>query len=192
MKRAFAWLFIFAILGASAFAAFRYREERRFVSTRFGEGSRTVNVPVGTGPRALGRLLADARVVSDAGRFYTHLHWFRRDAHTKAGEYEFVGPLRPDDVLGKLMRGEVKFYKFTVVEGLRIDEIAPIVEQTGLCSAADFLKIARDPASPRKYGVPGPSLEGYLFPAKYEMSRGAGCPGVVQLMVGRFQKAWQQ
>ena len=192
MKRAVLWLFALAFLGAVGFAGWRFLDERRFAGTPYGEGTRTVSIPPGTGPRALARLLADARVVSDAGRFYTHLHWFRRDAHTKAGEYEFVGPLRPDDVLGKLMRGEVKLYRFTVSEGLRIDEIAPIVEQTGLCSAGDFLKIARDPASPRKYHVPGPSLEGYLFPDTYLISRGAGCAGVVQVMVGRFQKAWDE
>jgi len=192
MKRAILWLLALSVLGAIGVAAWRLSDERRFAGTPFGEGTRTVSVPPGTGPRALSKLLADAGLVSDANRFYTHLHWFRRDAHTKAGEYEFTGPQRPDDVLGKLIKGDVKLYRFTVAEGLRIDEIAPLVEQTGLCSASEFLRIARDPASPRKFAVPGPSLEGYLFPDTYVLSRGAGCPGVVQVMVGRFQKAWQQ
>ena len=62
-------------------------------------------------------------------------------------------------MLAKLIRGDIKLYRFTAAEGLRADEMAPIVAATGLCPAADFLKIARDPESPKQYGVTGPSLE---------------------------------
>jgi UPF0755 protein len=191
MKRAILWLFILGVLGAFGYGAWRYADERKFAATLFGEGSRTVNIPAGTGPRALARLLADAHVVSDANRFYTHLHWFRRNAHTKAGEYQFEGPLLPDEILGKLVRGEIKLYRFTAAEGLRADEMAPLLASSGLCPAPEFLKIVRDPASPKKYGVPGPSLEGYLFPDTYTLPRSAGCTGVVQAMISRFQKALQ-
>lgn len=192
MKRAILWLFVLAVVAAVGLFAWRLADERRFASTPFGEGTRTVNVPPGTGPRALAKLLADARIVSDSSRFFTHLHWFRRDAHTKAGEYQFDGPLLPDEVLGKLVRGDIKLYRFTLAEGLRADEMAPIVGASSLCSAADFLKIVRDPASPKKYGVPGPSLEGYLFPDTYALPRSAGCAGLVQTLIARFRKEWQR
>jgi UPF0755 protein len=191
MKRAVLWIFALAVIAALGLLAWRFADERRFASTPYGEGTRTVAIPAGTGPRALAKLLAEARVVSDANRFFIHLHWFRRDAKTKAGEYQFDGPLLPDEVLGKMVRGDVKLYRFTVAEGLRADEMAPIVATTGLCTAADFLKIVRDPAAPRKLGVPGPSLEGYLFPDTYSFPRSAGCPGIVQTMIARFRKAWQ-
>ena len=192
MRRATLWLLTIAVLGVLGFAAFRLSDERRFAGAKFGDATRTVVIPPGTGPHSLAKLLADAHVVSDEGRFYTHLHWFRRGRQARAGEYEFTGPLLPDEVLGKLVRGDVKLYRFTMPEGLRVDEVAPIVAGTGLCPEEEFLKIARDPASPKKYGVPGPSLEGYLFPDTYSVPRGAGCPGIVQAMVARFQRAWQQ
>jgi len=192
MKRAILWLFAVVILGGLAFAAWRLNDERTFAATPFGEGGRTVVVPPGSGPHALAKLLADARIVSDADRFYTHLHFFRRGKQAKAGEYEFDGPLLPDEVLGKLIRGEVKLYKFTIPEGLRVDEAAAIIGQSGLCSAHDLLAIARDPASPKRFGVPGPSLEGYLFPDTYSLPRSVGCAGIVQTMIARFQRAWQE
>ena len=105
MKRAILWIFALAVLGALGYAAFRLHDERRFATAPFGEGARTVIVPPGSGPHSLARLLAEARVVSDEQRFYTHLHWFRRSAQPKAGEYEFDGALTPDEVLGKLVRG---------------------------------------------------------------------------------------
>jgi UPF0755 protein len=192
MKRFFFWLFALALLAMIGYGAFRYSDEKRFARTASGDGVRVVTIPPRTGPHALARLLAEHRVVSDEKRFYAHLHWFRRDAHTKAGEYEFSGPLRPDEVLDKLIRGDVKLYRFTIAEGLRVDEIARVVGQTGLCSAADFLKMARDPQEPQKLGVPGPSLEGYLFPDTYSLPKSAGCAGAAQTMVARFQRAWHK
>ncbi|MCA1828750.1 MAG: endolytic transglycosylase MltG [Myxococcales bacterium] len=191
MGRAILWIVALVILGGIGFAAWRLADERNFAATPFGEGARTVVVPAGSGPHVLAKLLADARVVSDERRFYTHLHWFRRGKQAKAGEYEFDGPLLPDEVLGKLIRGEVKLYKFTIPEGLRVDEASAIIGQTGLCSRQEFLATARDPASPKRFGVPGPSLEGYLFPDTYSLPRSVGCAGIVQTMVARFQRAWQ-
>src|SRR5207253_11193195 len=52
--------------------------------------------------------------------------------------------------------------------------------------------LARAPSSPNRFGVAGPSLEGYLFPASYSLSRSIGCAGIVQTMVARFQRAWQE
>ena len=192
MKRATVWLFALVVLGGLGFAAWRLSDERKFASTAFGDGVRTVNVPPGTGPHALAKLLAEARVVEGEQRFYTHLHFFRRGKLAKAGEYQFDGALLPDEVLGKLVRGEVKLYRFTVPEGRRVDEVAPLVSATGLCAAGEFLRIARDPASPKKYGVPGPSLEGYLFPDTYSVPRSLGCAGIIAAMVARFQHAWQR
>ena len=192
MKRALLWIFALLILGALGYAALRLSDERRFAQTGFGEGTRTLVVPPGTGPRALARLLQDGKVVSDEARFYEHLHFFRRGKSARAGEYEFSGALTPDEVLNKLVRGEVKLYHFTVPEGLRTDEVAPLVGETGLCDADEFLKLARDPAVASKLGVPAQSLEGFLFPDTYSIPRGSGCLGIAQAMVARFQKAWQQ
>ena len=192
MKRAILWLLTGAVLVVLGYAAYRFNDERNFAAAPFGEGSRTVQVPPGTGPHALAKLLADARVVSSADRFYTHLHFFRRGKTAKAGEYEFDGALLPDEVLGKLIRGEVKLYKFTIPEGLRVDEAAEVIGQTGLCSATELLALARDPSAPKKFGVPGPTLEGYLFPDTYALPRSAGCLGVAEAMVQRFKRAWQQ
>ncbi len=191
MKRALLYLFALLVLAALGVAAWKLAEERSFALTPSGEGTRVVTVPPGTGPHALAKLLADGGVVSDESRFYTHLHFFRRSASPKAGEYEFIGALNPDDVIGKLTRGEVKLYHFTTPEGLRVDEIAPLIGATGLCATSEFLRLARDPAQAKKLGVPGTSMEGFLFPDTYSFPRSAGCTGIMGAMVARFQQAWK-
>ncbi|HXN80826.1 MAG TPA: endolytic transglycosylase MltG [Myxococcales bacterium] len=190
MRRGVLWLSALLLLGALGYAGYRYADERRFAATPFGAGTKTVQLAPGTGPHGIARLLAEAGVVSDADRFYVHTHYFRRGRTPRAGEYEFELPLTPDAVLGKLVRGEVKLYRFTVPEGLRADEIAAIVGDTSVCSAPDFLALARSAEAAHKLGVPGRSLEGYLFPDTYSFPRSAGCGGIAQAMVSRFRQAW--
>ena len=155
MKRVILYGFAIVVLAAIGYAALRLQQERSFARTPFGSGARVVMIPPGSGPRALAKLLASNGVVSSEQGFYEHLHWFRRDKKTRAGEYEFTGSMSPDAVLDKLVRGDVKLYRFTVPEGFRADEIAPIIGATGLCPAADFLVLARDEGSPKKFNVPG-------------------------------------
>ena len=192
MKRAILWMLALVVLGGLAFAAFRLWDERRYSTAPFGEGERTVVIAPGSGPRAIAQALAQGGAISDAKRFLVHLRWFRRGQVMKAGEYQFDGPVTPDEVIDKLVRAEVKLYRFTVPEGLRIDEIAPLIGATGLCDADKFLALARDPQIARKLGVPGNSLEGYLFPDTDSMPRTQGCAGVAQAMVARFRAAWEQ
>ncbi len=190
MKRAIVYTLALAILGAIGFAGYRLYDARRFAETPFGEGVRTVAIAPGSGARAVAQQLAQGKAISDPGRFYFHLRYFRRGQVPKAGEYEFDGPVTPDEVLARLVRGEVKLYRFTIPEGLRIDEMAPLVGATGLCDADEFLTLARDPRAAKKLGVPANSLEGYLFPDTYSVPKSMGCAGIMAAMVARFRAAW--
>jgi len=90
-------------------------------------------------------------------------------------------------VLERIHRGEVKLHRFTVPEGLRADEIAAIVERSGLAGAGAFLEVARDPAVARAHGLPFRTLEGFLFPDTYSFARGVGARAIADAMVERFR-----
>ena len=191
MKRTVLIVLALLILGPLAYLGYRWLDEKRFAVTAFGRGTVVLEIPSGSGPQKLGRLLAEAGVVSDAHRFYLHLHHFRREAKPKAGEYQFALPLDPDAVVDKLDAGEVLLHRFTIPEGLRADEIAGLVGATGLCKESEFLTLARSPAAAKKLGVPAASLEGFLFPDTYSAPRAIGCMGIAQAMVARFREAFR-
>ena len=44
-----------------------------------------------------------------------------------------------------------------------------------------------DPASPARYGVEGPGLEGYLFPETYQLAKGLAAEEVVGALVAQFR-----
>jgi UPF0755 protein len=137
------------------------------------------------------RTLAQAGALSDERLAWRYVRWVKRDGRAfRAGEYAFSGPLLPDEVLGRVHRGEVKLHRFTVPEGLRADEIAPIVERSGLASEGEFLAAARDPALARSLGLPYQGLEGFLFPDTYAFARGVSARAIAGEMVDRFKEEY--
>ena len=79
--------------------------------------------------------------------------------------------------------------RVTIPEGRSRGETAPLVGQAGI--EGDYLAASRRSPrlDPRRYGAPaGATLEGFLFPATYELRRGA----TVQDLVAAQLKAFQQ
>jgi UPF0755 protein len=165
-----------------------------FRETPFGtEAEKIVEVPPGSSAHQIVRLLARGGALSDETLAWRYVRWLKRDPRPmKAGEYAFQGPLRPDDVLERVYRGEVKTYQVTVPEGLRMEEIAALVEEAGLGHASELVALMHDAAFARELGVPAANLEGFLFPDTYTFARNPKAKAVVAAMVARFQDAWNK
>jgi UPF0755 protein len=91
------------------------------------------------------------------------------------------------DVFARLEAGRVDLVKVVLPEGLTAREMARVLEQAGVTPAADFVALAYNPKSPGRWGVIGPSLEGYLFPDTYRFARGLAPETVVETMIKRFR-----
>jgi len=150
-----------------------------------------VVIPVGAPARAVVRALAQGGALSRERTAWLYVRFVRRDPRPfRAGEYSFIGPLTPDEVLEKVHLGQVKLYRLTVAEGLRADEIAELLGRTGLVRAEDFSAVARDPSVSEALGLPYRGLEGFLFPDTYNLVRGVSARAVAELMVARFKDAY--
>lgn len=154
------------------------------------EGGQFVEIPRGATTRQIASTLEDRGVVRSALMFEL-LARLRRRQDLKAGEYLFDRPMTADEVLQKLVRGDVYRVHFTVPEGLTIFEIAVRVEQAGLASREDFLRAARDASAVRDLAPQARTLEGFLFPAKYEFPRQVTAQDMVQAMAGAFRREWK-
>jgi UPF0755 protein len=185
-------LSLLVVAGAVLFAAWRQLET--FRARPFGTAEeKVVEIGAGSSPRHVVRTLARAGVLSDDELAWRWLHWLKRDPRQlKAGEYAFAGALTPEEVLERIYRGEVKLHRFTVPEGLRIEEIAEIVAQSGLASEEAVVLLAHDPAVARSLGIPFDSLEGYLYPDTYAFPRSATARQIVETMVHHFREAYAE
>jgi UPF0755 protein len=192
--RLLGFLVFLAVLAGGAFVWTTWRELRAFRDTPFGSGAeKIVEIDPGTSARGVIRRLAEAGALSDEATAWRYLRMWKRDKRSfKAGEYSFSGPLLPDAVLERIYRGEVKHWKFTVPEGLRADEIAPIIEKASLGKSDELLALMRDPEFAKALGLPLPSLEGFLFPDTYAFPRSAKSKDILSAMVARYREAWKK
>jgi len=194
MRRALGWISVAVLLAAGGAAAFAGWKVYSFRESACGDAAeKVVEVAAGATPHQVVRLLARNGVLSDERVAWAYVRWVKRDPRPmKAGEYAFQGPLRPDQALERIYRGEVKTYRFTVAEGLRMEEIAGIIERSGLGKASELLPLMNDPLLAREMGVPFSTFEGYLFPDTYTFARNPKPQAVLAAMVARFKEAYHR
>lgn len=152
-----------------------------------------VEIATGTGPHAIARRLETQGAVDSSQNLYRYLRYIRRvGGQLRAGDYLFApdAPQTPDQVIDRLLKGEVLSVKVTLPEGLRIDEQAALFEQAGLGAAEAFVKKARDPSFVKQLGLNADSLEGYLFPDTYLVPKNASVEQILRWQVERFREAW--
>jgi len=176
------------VLGALGGAGAWYLLEQRvttFAATAFGSpGPVVVEIPPGTNPKGVSAVLARAGVVADADLLYAWLKREKLGPKLKAGEYEFVGPSTPPQVIEKIIKGDVKVYRFTVPEGLRVDEVLPILASSELALDLQKLKnLVQDKGFLKRAQVPAEAIEGFLFPDTYSFPKAASEEQVLRKMV---------
>jgi UPF0755 protein len=143
----------------------------------------------GTPTRTLASQLREAGVIRNEWQFLA-IRAIRRNARLQAGEYRFDKPDSAWSVFDRIVRGDVFYYEVSVPEGHNIFEVAEAIAGLGTMTAAEFLKAARDPAPIRDLDPQATSLEGYLFPSTYRLTRHTTAAQACKLMTDQFRKNW--
>jgi UPF0755 protein len=172
-------------LAAGGFAV--YRMEQPYQGFR---GETFVEFPRGTGTSGIADALVKAGVVRSRWDFLL-AHVASRIRVLQAGEYRFDRAASPMEVVRRIARGDIFYYELVVPEGRNLFDIAAAAGQLGLFPATKFLEAARDPALIRDLDPQAPTLEGYLFPDTYKLSRHTTPDRLCRLMTGKFRDAWR-
>ena len=110
----------------------------------------------------------------------------------KPGEYAFYTHQSLGEILRILVEGRVLSHKITIPEGLTLWQIAEILDRNNICKKEEFLKLAQDPQVAKKFGLPGPTLEGYLYPDTYYFHKYTHPGVIIKTMVDNFWKHWDK
>ena len=175
------------LLGLAAGGLAFYRLQQPYQGFR---GETFVEFPRGTGTSGIADALVQAGVVRSRWDFLL-ARVASRTRVLQAGEYRFNRAASPLDVVGRIARGDVFYYELVIPEGRNLFDIATAAEQLGLFPAPKFLEAARDPALIRDLDPQAPTLEGYLFPDTYKLSRHTTPDRLCRLMTGKFREAWR-
>lgn len=147
-------------------------------------------VPPSSGLSAVADTLAAREIVPSAGRFKIYARSKGAAARIQPGVYEVRRGTEFSEILRKLTTGDVVRTRVVIPEGWTIQQIAPRLATAAGIPADSALKLLRSEDAAKRRKVPGPTLEGYLYPATYVFPLGTSVDRMVDQMVSRYRRAW--
>jgi len=161
-----------------------------FVPVGSGKNPRDISFPTGSGIRKLAQELKTAGIVRSSWHFILVARLRGEARLLKAGDYRFNDAMTTADILHKLVSGDVDYRRFALPEGYSIFQAAELLEQRGYFKKDAFLEKCRDKSLLGRLGIRADSVEGYLYPATYNLGRNETAEQLIEEMVGQFKKAY--
>ena len=158
-----------------------------------GEGSGPklpVQVPPGASFAQITDSLTARGIVGNDTFFRLYARVKGADSRVRPGTYGFQKGESWDAILDDLKEGRVMTAKLVVPEGFSLDKIAKRIAEVSKRDSATILDILTDSGVAKKFGVPGPTVEGYLYPATYDFPIGVHPDTVIARMVSIYKKYW--
>src|SRR5262245_30777315 len=183
-------LFLLLLLVAAAAAVYLWYCVQKPFGMYPAEGT-FVEVPHGASSRSVARILKREGVIRNAIAFEIYARRHRKRT-LQAGEYFFDHPVSGKDVFWTIANGNVYQRPFTVREGETMFDIARELEAGKFLAADDFLNAAKKPELIHDLAPQAKSLEGFLFPATYNLPRHPSAGALVTEMTQKFREQWAQ
>ncbi len=180
------------LVAALLLTAIGVRTYLQFDLTRAAPGGEAIPIIVyikpHTGVQEIADRLREAGVIQSRWAFLALAYVQGSLKRLHAGEYEFSSHMPLREVLRRLESGRILTHQVTIPEGFTALDIAQLLASERLADPARFMALSQEPALATRLGVPGPTLEGYLFPDTYRLSRGMAEEEIIRLMVARFRQ----
>lgn len=122
-------------------------------------------------------------LVEDAEMFVFWLTSLGKDRSIKAGYFEIPKNLNYAQLAQYLTDARPKELRVTIIEGLRIEEIAGMVAKSLDIDSSKFTALTRDKAFISSLGLEVNSLEGYLLPDTYNLYWGIKEQALISFLV---------
>ena len=154
-------------------------------------GKITVVIPTGDDASAIADVLAERGIIADAGRFSSYVRAQSEGARFKAGTYEFQAGTGYAAIVAALDRGPAADYtKLVIPEGFRLTEIEALLPHLGM-SRTRYAAAVRAAAPPAGFGH-HVNMEGFMFPATYEVRPHEQPSLLVSQQLEAFRQAFSQ
>ena len=101
--------------------------------------------------------------------------------------------MTPRKILDALVKGAAdELVSVTIPEGKNLVEVAEILDAAGIAGKAEVIMRATDPSFVTGLGLPGASLEGYLFPDTYKLRPRTPAARALIPMVRRHRQVYEE
>jgi uncharacterized YceG family protein len=151
----------------------------------------TVAIPKGADLSQIAQVLDRAEVIGSSRFFRLRARISGRTDKLKSGTYRLRKEMSYADVLDALEKGPpaARTLNITIPEGRARSEVAPLVKQAGVAGDYERASLRYRGFDPGRYGARHVrNLEGFLFPATYQLKRGATSKTLVGRQLEAFRK----
>ena len=149
-----------------------------------------VHVPVGASFGEVTDSLAKYQIITAPVLFQVYARVRGASRGVKPGTYGFRRGTSWDRVLDDLNAGRVLTARLVIPEGWDLRGIAPRISEVTAVNAEKVLRVLFDTAVARRFSVPGPTLEGYLYPATYNFTIDTPLDTVISHLVAAYKRVW--
>ena len=149
-----------------------------------GSGNVTLVIESGDTGEAVATKLVKLGVTKDFS--FTYKRIIARNPQFVPGTFTLRKQMSADKALDLIADPSSKVVtRVTVKEGLRIGNVLKVLSSGSGIPLGDFQDAVKDPTV---YGLPSklPNMDGYLFPATYEIEPGSKASDVIRMMVNRM------
>jgi len=142
--------------------------------------------------------LADQKLIRQPLLFVVLARLQELDSKLQAGNFLLRQNMTMNEIMVALQQSRVKEVQITIIEGMRIEQIASVVGNAGILAIDEEIALAafRNADRFREGNVylssipSGASLEGYLFPDTYRFNETATITDVVSVLLGHFSEQY--
>ncbi|MEK6555813.1 MAG: endolytic transglycosylase MltG [Bdellovibrionota bacterium] len=164
-----------------------------FTTSSAGTDSSPVifDIPPGMGLNQAARVLQQKGLVKDDFKFRLYARFVYGSPRIKIGEYNLNQTMTVRQILDVLTQGQSIEYSVTVPEGYNMFEITTLLNSRWPGRGDAFFKLVTNQQFVQSLlGEKRSSLEGYLFPDTYSITKYTQMEGLVRMMFQRFQEAY--
>ena len=151
------------------------------------ERSVQLQIQPGTGLNKIALDLQKKGVIRSSLSVKLLARWNRQGDRIQAGHYQFSGSASPEDVLARLVAGDVEKVSLTIPEGFTLQQIVDRIEKKGFGDRDKLMQLAYDADFIHSLKIDAESLEGYLFPETYLFAPGVGEEALLTMMVEQLR-----
>jgi len=164
-----------------------------FAGEGLGEGDVAVEIPEGSDAGEIASLLEEQGVVSSARLFEWRLRLADKGDEIQADTYNLAQDMSYGAAIDRLTGEDTGgLLTVTIPEGLDRRQIAADVLPEGV-SSEEYLQLtetAPQGFNPARYGAKNRNLEGFLFPATYELKKGRPVSRLVDEQLEHFKRSF--
>ncbi len=188
----FVWILaIVCVLAVFAFSAFTmWNYQLSPISSPENETTYKLKVQNGMSVSEVSQILQNENIIRSWKTFYAAVRFnlFRDSVPftLKAGTYTLKSSMSLKEIYDTVQLGTPEYITVVIPEGLTRRKIASIIEDSGICSAEDFLLATENPDILSDFSIYSNSAEGYLFPDTYYFNEEATSDTIVRQMIENF------